>query len=269
MYLDLTRSIRLSSQLFVFFLLLVAHRIHAQSRPHLNAHAHNDYEHPLPLFDALRNGFTSIEADVHLVNGVLLVSHNRPGATAQTLSALYLDPIDSLLEQRGGQLYAGHDQPITLLIDIKTDGTTTYNALKLVLSAYRSWLHTPDKAGIVQIVISGNRATDLILNDKDRLVAIDGRPDDLDKGYTPDEMPLISESYGKVLSWNGRGKPSSADLIALNQLIASAHHERKRVRLWGAPDNENTWTILLNAGIDLINTDRLVPLNSFLTALGR
>ena len=31
-----------------------------------NAHAHNDYEHKRPLFDALDHGFCSVEADVFL-----------------------------------------------------------------------------------------------------------------------------------------------------------------------------------------------------------
>ena len=41
-----------------------------------NAHAHNDYEHTHPLADALEQGFCSIEADIHLVNGKLLVAHD-------------------------------------------------------------------------------------------------------------------------------------------------------------------------------------------------
>ena len=40
------------------------------------AHAHNDYEHERPLLDALEQGFTSIEADVWLVDGELRVAHD-------------------------------------------------------------------------------------------------------------------------------------------------------------------------------------------------
>src|SRR6478672_5812077 len=35
--------------------------------PLANAHAHNDYEHARPLYDALDQGFTSVEADVYTV----------------------------------------------------------------------------------------------------------------------------------------------------------------------------------------------------------
>src|SRR5512135_1483640 len=49
----------------------------AQPTPLVHAHAHNDYQHERPLLDALDRGFCSVEADVHLVNGELLVAHAR------------------------------------------------------------------------------------------------------------------------------------------------------------------------------------------------
>ncbi len=62
--------------------------------PLLHAHAHNDYEHARPLFDALDHGFCSIEADVYVVNGQLLVAHDREKVSpSRTLQALYLDPM--------------------------------------------------------------------------------------------------------------------------------------------------------------------------------
>ena len=47
----------------------------AEPTPLVHAHAHNDYEHKRPLFDALEQGFCSVEADVWLVEGKLLVAH--------------------------------------------------------------------------------------------------------------------------------------------------------------------------------------------------
>lgn len=43
-------------------------------QPLERAHAHNDYEHDRPLLDALDHGFTSVEADVWLVDGDRAVS---------------------------------------------------------------------------------------------------------------------------------------------------------------------------------------------------
>jgi hypothetical protein len=38
-------------------------------------HAHNDYLHDRPLLDALDAGFSSVEADIFLVDDQLLVAH--------------------------------------------------------------------------------------------------------------------------------------------------------------------------------------------------
>src|SRR5437660_742306 len=63
-------------------------------RPLRRAHAHNDYEHPRPLFDALDHRFGSVEADVFLVDGRLLVAHDPTELDpTRTLEALYLDPL--------------------------------------------------------------------------------------------------------------------------------------------------------------------------------
>ena len=56
------------------FLLLLSFSALAQS-PLKKAHAHNDYEHERPFFEAFQLGFGSIEADVYAVNGELLVGH--------------------------------------------------------------------------------------------------------------------------------------------------------------------------------------------------
>src|SRR5207302_8698740 len=98
--------------------------------PLLHAHAHNDYEHKRPLFDALEHGFCSVEADIYLVDGQLLVAHMRSQVKPErTLEKLYLDPLRERVKQNGGRVYAGGPE-VTLLIDIKTDWKTTYTALR-------------------------------------------------------------------------------------------------------------------------------------------
>jgi hypothetical protein len=78
-------------------------------------------------------------------------------------------------------------------------------------------------------------------------------------------MPVISENYNKILTWNGKGSPSKEDLRKLTDLSSRVHAENKKLRLWAIPDNENAWNVLLEAGVDLINTDRLKELNIFLS----
>ena len=67
---------------------------HKHRAPLWRAHAHNDYEHPRPLFDALDHRFGSVEADIYLVGDQLLVAHDpenldpsRANASLVSLSA--------------------------------------------------------------------------------------------------------------------------------------------------------------------------------------
>ncbi|MEX2112733.1 MAG: hypothetical protein WD845_06075 [Pirellulales bacterium] len=101
----------------------------AAVEPLAQAHAHNDYEHERPLLDALDHGFSSVEADIYLVDGALLVAHNRSDVKPErTLQKLYLDPLRQRVKSNGGSVHPG-GKPFYLLIDIKSDGETTYAAL--------------------------------------------------------------------------------------------------------------------------------------------
>jgi hypothetical protein len=95
-------------------------------------------QHPFPLFTALSHGAASIEADIWLVDGELLVGHDVEDLNPKrTLRALYLDPLKDILDhanaQNSGDTMAGKlkgvwelapDMPLHLLIDIKTDGAS-------------------------------------------------------------------------------------------------------------------------------------------------
>src|SRR5689334_4607279 len=94
--------------------------------PLRRAHAHNDYEHKRPLFDALDHGFCSVEADVYLIDGKLLVAHDRKDVKPdRTLEALYLDPLRERARANGGRVYPG-GPTVFLLVDVKSGAEETY-----------------------------------------------------------------------------------------------------------------------------------------------
>ena len=181
--------------------------LHAQYLP--NAHAHNDYEHERPLYEALEHGFASIEVDIFLIEGELYVAHDRPNKLdpQRTLRTLYLDPLRKRITENLGQVYAGVQDPLLLMIDFKTEAVSTYQTLKQQLSDYQDLLVTRYGDSLtpapLQIFISGNRPTDLVRAERESWVGIDGRPDDLGKGYTSAFMPVISQNYYRVIRWRG------------------------------------------------------------------
>lgn len=236
-----------------------------------NAHAHNDYEHEHPLFDAIEQGFTSIEADVHLIGGEIYVAHDTPQDLDQVprLQPLYLEPLRRWVQQHGGRVYRNYGEPILLMVDIKTKGLPTYEALKPLLQQYKEILwhveHGKVNWGPVRIFLSGNRPIAQVQADNPQWVSIDGRPSDIGKGYSADFMPVISDNYRRHLSWRGKTDgPKPEEWNKLTEWIEQAHQEGKRVRLWASPENEQVWSKLREAGVDLLNTDKLSELRTFL-----
>jgi len=233
----------------------------AQPRPLIHAHAHNDYTHARPLLDALDCGFCSIEADIWLVAGKLLVGHDRADLKPQrTFQALYLDPLKQRVQANGGRVYP-NGPTVQLLVDVKTEAESTYVALERVLAEYASMLTRFEKgrmtAGAVMVVISGNRVREKMAGESVRYAACDGLIEDIEAAPPVDLVPLVSSRWGITFKWNGRGEMPEKERAVLRQLVEKAHRNGQRLRFWGAPDNPAAWKELRAAGVDLLNTDRL------------
>jgi hypothetical protein len=236
--------------------------------PLRHAHAHNDYEHKRPLLDALAHGFCSVEADVFLVDGALLVGHERkdlrPG---RTLEKLYLDPLRQRAKANGGRVYRG-GPTVFLLVDVKSEAKATYATLDRVLARYDDLLSvTRDgrfQEGAVTAVVSGNCDREAITAQKVRRAAIDGRPPDLDSAAPAHLIPWVSARWGALFRWQGKGPMPQAERGRLREFVAKAHKHGRLVRFWATPETPAVWGELLACGVDLLNTDRLGELRRFL-----
>lgn len=242
--------------------------------PLANAHAHNDYEHTRPLLDALAHGFTSVEADVWLKDGELLVAHDEIDTLPEkTLKTLYLDPLKERFESKGKSVYPGYNNEFILWIDIKSEGEATYKEIHEQLRDYQKmltkFLPSGMKQGAVTVYISGNRPRATMEQQPVRYAAFDGRMDDLGTNVSPDFMPVISDNWTKHFTWMGMGEMPANEREKLNTIVKTAHSNGQKVRFWATPDTPSParnalWTELLNAGVDLINTDDLSGLEKFL-----
>jgi hypothetical protein len=242
---------------------------HGQSDPAPlpNAHAHNDYEHPRPLLDALAQGFCSVEADIYLVQGKLLVAHDRENVSTQrTLESLYLDPLRERIKQNGGNVFL-KGPPFTLLIDIKSEAEPTYAALREVLRRYADLLtqfrSNATEVRAITVILSGNRPQATVASEPLRYAAIDGRLPDLEGGESRHLIPLISDNWSSHFQWRGVGPMPAEEKQSLQQIVARTHQQGRRLRFWAAPDQAAGWRELKAAGVDLINTDDLAGLRQF------
>lgn len=241
--------------------------------PLSKAHAHNDYEHTRPLNDALDHGFTSVEADVWLKDGELLIAHDEIDVKPErTLQSLYLDPLKKKVKENKGSVYQG-GQDFLLWIDVKSEGKATYEEIHKQLTEYKEMLtkfsKSKVKQGAITVIISGNRERELMENQKIRYAAYDGRMSDLGTDTPNEFMPVISDNWTKHFTWQGIGEMPNAERDKLEEIVETAHANGQMVRFWATPDmplpnRTAVWNELLKAGVDLINTDDLPALQEYL-----
>ena len=234
------------------------------TEPILSGHSHNDYLRRTPLWDALSLGFISIEVDIHLVGGALLVGHDLEDLDpSKTLQSLYLDPLRDYVREHHGWVYP-NQHSLNLLIDIKSDAQSTYEALLAVLTQYSEMFTTYSETQVqeraVSAIVSGNRPRELMMAEAVRIATYDGRIADLGDRIPANFISLISDDWKDHFSWRGGGSLSEADSRHLAHLVEQAHESGYRLRFWNIPTPwgrsvEKVWSQLLDAGVDLLSID--------------
>ncbi len=221
------------------------------------AHAHNDYEHERPFYEAFSLGFGSIEVDVYAVDGQLLVAHDVKDLKAsRTFQNLYLEPLVKVLE--AGKTSNFHQ----LLIDCKTSADSTMPLLLKAIEPYKA-LILKNK---FRIVISGNRP---IVSDYVKYpdwITFDGRSNETVPTILASHVVLESEAFYHFGIWNGNSLMQPALRDKLKTYIDKVHAAGRKVRLWASPESLMAYQTLLDLGVDYIGTDQLGALADYLKA---
>jgi|694.fasta_scaffold24191_2 YVTN family beta-propeller protein len=223
----------------------------AQSYSAANGHSHNDYEQQNPFHQAYNEGFGSIEADIHLKQGEILVGHDAEDLDrTRTFEKLYLQP---LLE------YKDRSRKLILLIDIKTESLTTLDALISLLKKYPEL--TSNTA--LQITISGNKPPKQLFINYPSYIWFDGRTKE---SYTEDQLKkisLLSENYTLFTKGKKNWPIEEAAMKRVEEAVNKTHAMGKPIRLWNSPDFAKAWETLISLKVDYINTDKINELSDF------
>lgn len=197
----------------------------------------------------------------------------------RTLESLYLAPLAARVRAQHGSVYRGHRTPLQLLVDIKTEGASTYLELDRQLRRHRhlftTYAHGRTRPGPVTAVVSGDRAARAPMEAQTvRHAFYDGRLADLGSAAPASFVPLISDNWTLNFSWLGAGPFPAVERAKLRTITATAHRNRQKVRFWATPDvagpeREALWRELLAADVDYVNTDDLGGLQEFLDAHDR
>lgn len=237
---------------------------------HHRAHSHNDYEHKRPLFDALDAGFASVEADIYLVDGKLLVAHDRKDVRPdRTLEALYINPILERI-QRSGYVQSGVPT-FQLMIDIKANAADVLPVLDRVLKPCERWLSHTNRSdyapGALEIVLSGDRPIRQLSARRERNMFIDARVEDLQNPQSG-VFRMVSEAWLSHIPWFGSGLISRKHRDWLADYVHRADDLGIKSRFWGLPDTPTGWRILEAAGVSWIGTDKLDTCAKWMSSRG-
>lgn len=264
----------------------------------------------MPLYDALAAGCTSVEADVWLSGNDLFVGHSQKSLTKErTLETLYIDPIISILLNQNtpsqvdslnstssgnispsaanlnGVFSTSPMTPLILLIDMKTDGPSTFPAVLSHLEPLRSrgWLTHFDGStvvrGLITVVGSGNTPFSLVVaNTTYRDIFYDAPLEDLwgddptpvtdydnlltGANYNAENSYYASVSFQEEIGklWHGMLTPQQ--VLKIRGQVRGAVERGLKARYWDTPGwpvgrRDHVWDVLMREGVGALNVDDL------------
>jgi alkaline phosphatase len=88
----------------------------------------------------------------------------------------------------------------------------------------------------------------------------DGRPSET---YSPRQLERVGMFSA---AWDlPKNKPLSAiDRAKTEETIRKVHRMNRKMRFWATADTPETWKMLMDMGVDFINTDKINELAEFL-----
>ena len=207
-------------------------------------------------------GFCSVEADIWLVDGALLVAHERSSLDARrTLEVLYLRPLWERFQSNAARFHLPGITPLH-----PADRHQEHRGRDLpgpgpgagILRCHAHALHRRrDEPGRRDGDRLGRTRQRVILGSSPRRAGIDGRLADLDGPLNRHQMPLVSDNWLLEFRWRGTGRCRRPTLRSSRRssrrptsgACGSGSGPSPRPRRCGAR--------LYDAGVDLLNADDL------------
>lgn len=228
-------------------------------------HSHNDYLRNVPFWEAFAADAASIEVDVILQNGNLMVAHEKETIKPElTLRSLYLEPIQNAVELGMIDGFGFH-----LLVDCKTEGYSTLDEIVKEAADFEEMLFSTENPSGLKLIISGNRPKPEDYSKYPSWVFFDYQSKTLTTDLPWEKIGMVSLSFRQFSVWNGKGRIVEAEKVKLEEFIDRVHSFQKPVRFWAAPDSKSAWKAFYEMGVDYINTDQPAVAQGYLRTMSR
>ena len=227
-------------------------------------HSHNDYAQKRPFWGAYEAGADSIEADVFLVEGELLVAHSRRELKKEnTLRRLYLEPLREVMRKNGGRARPD-GRPLQLLVDLKNGKPALDRLVEMVeKEGYRDCFDIAKNPSAARLTATGDHSEVADFLAYPDFVFFDVPPTRRLSDGQYRRVPLVSHYARAYTRWR-KGPMDEKDKERIRAAVKAAHDRGCRFRLWGFPDHKEAWELTLELGLDYINTDHPAAAASFL-----
>jgi len=228
-------------------------------------HSHNDYLRNVPFWEAFGAGAASIEVDVILQEGKLMAAHEAESIKPElTLRSLYFEPIQKAVDLGMIETFGFH-----LLIDSKTEGYATLEAIVKDAADFEEILFSSQNPTGLKLIISGNRPKPEDYAKYPEWVFFDYQSKILTADLPWEKIGMVSLSFRQFSTWNGKGRIVESQKKNLEEFITLVHSFQKPVRFWGSPDSKSAWKAFHDLDVDFINTDQPANAQSYLSTLNR
>ena len=230
-------------------------------------HSHNDYAQERPFWGAYEAGADSIEADVYLVGGDLLVAHTRKELKKEnTLRRLYLEPLREVMRKNGGRARAD-GKPLQLMVDIKSGKPALDRLLEIVeQEGFRDCFDIVKNPSATRLTVTGDHSKVEDFLAYPDFVFFDVPPTRKLADGQYKRVPLVSQCASAYTRWRS-GAMNESDKEKIRKAVRQAHAKGAKFRLWAYPDNPEAWRLAMELGLDYINTDRPAVVADFLRNL--
>ena len=229
-------------------------------------HSHNDYEQRHPLHDALDQHLYSVEADIWLRRGKILISHIG-WSFKGSLEDLYLNPLQQLVNRQGS--VQGDGRIFFLWLDIKDGSAALRAALHQLLTKYPMLTTFGGRQGVpgmVTVILTGDEDSKakFVSEHSERRACRDSNYISVKDAPGDDRWSWYAIKWSDYMHWNGNGPLTPGERQRLVKVTALAHSKGRRLRFWGVPGLEVVWKAALDAGVDQVSADDLPRLHRFL-----
>jgi alkaline phosphatase len=156
--------------------------------------------------------------------------------------------------------YTDKNRSLQLLIELKSPPVAELEAINRVFGKFPE-IRDNKK---VTIVFTGILPPDSVMAAKPSFMHFDGTPYHIYSARAEKKIWMYSDDFRNYTQWDGVGIIPDSDFKRLQAVVKKYHKKHKKVRFWDTPDNQVTWKLMEDLGVDYINTDHIQQLTSYL-----